>query len=266
MQPVIDAHLHIIDPAFPLTANDGYLPDPFAVADYRQRIAGLPDSVGMEVTGGAVVSGSSQGFDQTYLAAALEALGPGFVGVAQVPVSVTDAQIDALDAAGVRAVRFNLRRGGSAGIDDVEQLATRVWERAGWHAEFYLDARDLGELSPLLTRLPQVSIDHLGLSQAGYPQLLQLVEAGGKVKATGFGRVDLDPARALRQIAEANPQALMAGTDLPSTRAPRPFADEDLSLIRDVLTAEQAQAALWGNAAGLYLRTDHSGAASSELS
>lgn len=58
----------------------------------------------------------------------------------------------------------------------------------------------------------------------------------------------------------------MAGTDLPSTRAPRPFADEHLSLIRDVLTAEQAQAALWGNAAGLYLRTDHSGAASSELS
>ncbi|MBU8579831.1 amidohydrolase family protein [Brevibacterium luteolum] len=259
MQPVFDAHLHIIDPGFPLTDNDGYLPNPFTVADYRQRIAGLPASAGMEVVGGAVVSGSFQGFDQTHLVAALAALGPGFVGVTQVPVSVTDAEIDALDAAGVRAVRFNLRRGGSAGIEDAELLARRVWDRAGWHAEFYLDARDLGELSPLLTRLPQVSIDHLGLSQAGFPQLLRLAEAGAKVKATGLGRIDLDPAEALRQIAEANPQALMAGTDLPSTRAPRPFADEDLSLIRDVLTAEQAQAALWGNAAELYLRTRRPG-------
>lgn len=259
MQPVFDAHLHIIDPGFPLTANDGYLPDPFTAADYRQRIESLPDSVGMELTGGAVVSGSFQGFDQTYLVAALEALGPGFVGVTQVPVGATDAEIDALDAAGVRAVRFNLRRGGSAGIDEVEQLARRVWDRAGWHAEFYLDARALDELSPLLTRLPQVSIDHLGLSQAGFPQLLRLAAAGAKIKATGFGRIDLDPARALRQIAEANPQALMAGTDLPSTRAPRPFADDDLSLIRDVLTPDQAQAALWGNAAELYLRTSHPG-------
>ena len=259
MQPVFDAHLHIIDPGFPLIANDGYLPDPFTVADYRQRIKSLPAAAGMEVTGGAVVSGSFQGFDQTYLVAALAALGPGFVGVTQVPVSVTDAELDALDAAGVRAVRFNLRRGGSAGIDDVEQLATRVWDRAGWHAEFYLDAGDLGQLSPLLTRLPQVSIDHLGLSQAGFPQLLRLAEAGAKIKATGFGRIDLDPACALRQIAEANPQALMAGTDLPSTRAPRPFADDDLALIHQVLTPEQAQAALWRNAAELYLRTSHPG-------
>ncbi len=265
MQSVFDAHLHIIAPGFPLTANDGYLPEPFTVAGYRQRIAGLPVSAGMAVTGGAVVSGSFQGFDQTYLVTALAALGPGFVGVTQVPVSVTDAEIDALDAAGVRAVRFNLRRGGSAGIEDVEQLARRVWDRAGWHAEFYLDAEGLGELGPLLTRLPQVSIDHLGLSEAGFPQLLRLAEAGAKVKATGFGRVDLDPARALRQIAEANPTALMAGTDLPSTRAPRPFADADLSLIREALTAEQAHAALWSNAAGLYLRADHSGRICSDL-
>ncbi|MFL0575689.1 amidohydrolase family protein [Brevibacterium luteolum] len=259
MQPVFDAHLHIIDPGFPLTANDGYLPDPFTVADYRQRIAGLPASAGMEVVGGAVVSGSFQGFDQTHLVAALAALGPGFVGVTQVQVSVTDAEIDALDAAGVRAVRFNLRRGGSAGIEDAELLARRVWDRAGWHAEFYLDARDLSQLSPLLTRLPQVSIDHLGLSQAGFPQLLRLAEAGAKIKATGFGRIEFDPTGALRRIAEANPQALMAGTDLPSTRADRPFADDDLTLVRDVLTPAQTQAALWGNAAELYLRTRRPG-------
>ena len=30
-RPVFDAHLHIVDPRFPLVENNGYLPDPFTV-------------------------------------------------------------------------------------------------------------------------------------------------------------------------------------------------------------------------------------------
>ncbi|TFI05303.1 2-pyrone-4,6-dicarboxylate hydrolase, partial [Kocuria rhizophila] len=74
-QRVFDSHLHIIDPAHPLVENRGYLPEPFTVADYRRRVSGLG------IAGGAVVSGSFQGFDQGYLIEALRALGPGFVGV-----------------------------------------------------------------------------------------------------------------------------------------------------------------------------------------
>ena len=59
---VFDAHLHIIDPRFPLVASQGYVPEPFTVEDYRTRTAGLG------ITGGAVVSGSFQGFDQSYFA------------------------------------------------------------------------------------------------------------------------------------------------------------------------------------------------------
>src|SRR5690606_37210391 len=125
---MFDAHLHIIDPAHPLVENQGYLPEPFTVDDYRARTAHLP------IAGGAVVSGSFQGFDQGYLVAALEALGPTFVGVTQVPTDVSDAEIERLDAAGVRAVRFNVRRGGAAALDDLEALAHRVHDLAGWHA------------------------------------------------------------------------------------------------------------------------------------
>lgn len=32
-RPVFDAHLHIVDPLFPLVENNGYLPDPFTVDD-----------------------------------------------------------------------------------------------------------------------------------------------------------------------------------------------------------------------------------------
>ena len=31
---IFDAHLHIIDPAYPLVSNEGYLPDPYTVDDY----------------------------------------------------------------------------------------------------------------------------------------------------------------------------------------------------------------------------------------
>jgi hypothetical protein len=43
-----------------------------------------------------------------------------------------------------------------------------------------------------LSKLPQIVIDHLGMTQQGLPALLDLVDAGAKVKATGFGRVDID--------------------------------------------------------------------------
>ena len=203
--------------------------------------------------GGAVVSGSFQAFDQGYLVDALAQLGPGFAGVTQLPVEVEDQEIDRLHAAGVRAVRFNVARGGSAALDDLEHLAQRVHDRAGWHAELYIDARTIDDdLARRIAALPAVSIDHLGMHEDGLPQLLRLVEQGVKVKATGFGRIDMDPARTLAAIVDVDPTALMVGTDLPSTRARRPFRPEDLALIRDTLPTEHQSAVFWQNAAEFY--------------
>ncbi|GCD98663.1 amidohydrolase family protein [Embleya hyalina] len=243
---VFDAHLHIVDPRFPLVADHGYLPPTFTAVDYLAR------AVPLGVTGGAVVSGSFQGFDQTYLLDALARLGPAFVGVTRLPPEVSDRQITELDAAGVRAIRFNVRRGGSATLEHLDRLARRVHEIAGWHAELYLDARDLPDLLPVLTALPRVGIDHLGLSREGLPHLLRLVEHGARVKATGFGRVDADVAATLRAVAAVDPRALLAGTDLPSTRAPRPFRDTDLDLIADSVGPDLAAAVLYDNAHALY--------------
>ncbi len=78
---VFDAHFHIIDPQHPLVRNQGYLPEPFTCGEYRDACTAL----GLLVGGGAVVSGSFQAFDQGYLLAALAELGPGFVGVTQLP-------------------------------------------------------------------------------------------------------------------------------------------------------------------------------------
>lgn len=245
--PVFDSHLHIIDPAFPLISNQGYLPRPFSAADYRQAVHE------MEVVGGAVVSGSFQGHDSTYLEAALAVLGPGFVGVLQLPDEVPDAEIRRLDALGVRAVRFNLFRGVAADLSAMVRLARRVADLAGWHAELYLDAAELPDLAPTLAQLPRIVVDHLGLTRAGLPHLLRLVAAGAWVKATGFGRLDYCADEALVRIHAENPGALLFGTDLPSTRAARPYSHLDLDLIAHTLgTGEALERVLYDNAIALY--------------
>ncbi len=245
--PIFDAHLHIIDKRFPLIENQGYLPPEFTCDDYLTRMAG------QHLVGGAVVSGSFQGFDQTYLLAALAQLGPSFVGVTQLPASVSDEELRHLDAAGVRAVRFNLKRGGSEDVKHLESFAHRAHELVGWHAELYVDSAELPTLRHTLLELPAVSIDHLGLSHAGFGTLLELAAAGVRVKATGFGRVDFDVPSALRELYAANPSALMFGSDLPSTRAPRAYRDEDIDIIVAALGVEGATRVLWRNASELYL-------------
>lgn len=243
---LFDSHFHIIDPRFPIVANQGYLPDPFTITAYRQQ------TTAFQVIGGAVVSGSFQGYDQTYLLEALSQLGPDFVGVTQLPATVTDEEILSLHKAGVRAVRFNIRRGGNEVLKHLEQLARRVSALAGWHAEIYIDAQDLPALLPLLSSLPRICIDHLGLSRAGFKHLLQLVEQGAYVKASGFGRVDFDVAEALQAISAINPQALLFGTDLPCPRAPRPFRASDITLIMETLNEQISQQVLYANAIALY--------------
>lgn len=243
---LFDAHLHIIDPRFPLFPNNGYTPEAFTCADYLERMRNYRS------VGGAIVSGSFQAFDQSYLLAALETLGPGFVGVTQLPATVSDEQILHLHDRGVRAVRFNLKRGGSEDVAHLSSMAHRVYALVGWHVELYVDSCELEELFPSLVRLPSISIDHLGLSKIGFNNLLALVERGAKVKATGFGRVDFDVAKALKAIYSANPEALMFGTDLPSTRAPIPYRNSDFLLLMDTLDETAARRVLSENALSFY--------------
>jgi predicted TIM-barrel fold metal-dependent hydrolase len=244
--PLFDSHFHIIDRCFPLTPNNGYLPDNLTCSDYRAQVAKY------DLRGGAIVSGSFQAFDQSYLLNALHSLGPLFVGVTQLPATVSDQEILDLDSAGVRALRFNHKRGGSEDVRHLDAMARRVHELAGWHVELYADSRELDGLYDTLVSLPSCSIDHLGLSKEGFGTLLKLAGRGVRVKATGFSRVDFDVPTALKQLYEANPACLMFGTDLPSTRAPRPYADSDFLLVAETLGDEAARAVFFDNAAVFY--------------
>lgn len=245
---LFDAHFHIINPQYPLTENNGYLPPPFTIDDYIKATAFY------EIIGGAVVSGSFQAFDQEYLIDALNKLGKNFVGVANIPVTITDEELDRLNNANIVAVRFNVKRGGSEKIEHIEKLSNRLFHKYGWHTELYIDSKNLGDLKSVLHSIPKFSIDHLGLSESGLDDLYYWVEKGAKVKATGFGRIDFDPIPVMKKIYSINPNALMFGTDLPSTRAKVPFSDKDVEVIRDNFSTDELERIFYKNALEFYHR------------
>ncbi len=245
---IFDAHFHIIDFDYSITENQGYLPPSYVVSDYQKQTNDY------NVLGGAIVSASFQGFDQGYLLHALKKMGPAFCGVTQLPYTVTDDEIINLHNKGIRALRFNVKRGGSESIRKLDYLARRVYELAGWHCELYMDAKKLPEITTIIEGLPAVSIDHLGLSEEGLPYLLKLVDKGVRVKATGFGRVTMNIENALKSIYRANPDALMFGTDLPSTRAKRPFQYADIELIQHIFDKEAVQKILYTNGLKWYFK------------
>ncbi|MBE7347639.1 amidohydrolase family protein [Staphylococcus epidermidis] len=236
-----DAHLHIIDYEYQINENNGYMP-----LEYKSEVNSL------NIIGGAIVSGSFQGFDQSYLIDTLNKLNGNYVGVTQLPHSVTDDELIFLNNQGVSGLRFNVKRGGSEDLSKLEYFANRVNEVVGWHTELYIDSKKLSDIKTTIKKLPAVSIDHLGLSKEGLPHMLDLVEQGVKVKATGFSRTDLDIPNTLRSIYNINPEALMFGTDLPSTRAPYRFNENDIQIIENNFTNEECENIFYKNATKWY--------------
>lgn len=239
---IFDSHFHIINPKYPLFENNGYLPPNFTVKDYHTKVKDH------NIKGGAVVSGSFQAFDQGYLVDALKKLGEGFVGVANIPIDINRSELDRLNESRIVAVRFNLKRGGSESIENMEKLSKQLFDDYGWHTELYVDSIALKELKPKLQNLHGFSIDHLGLSKSGLTDLFYWAEKGAKIKATGFGRIDFDPIPVMKKIYGINPGSLMFGTDLPSTRAQTPFSKRDIDLIKNNFTIDEQNRIFFENA------------------
>jgi predicted TIM-barrel fold metal-dependent hydrolase len=122
---LFDSHCHIIDHRFPIVPNQGYTPPNFPLEDYLAKVKPLG------VVAGAVVSGSFQANDQTYLEDILPKLGSGWVGVTQIPNDHPDAEIARLGKLGIRAVRFNVFRGRIDNVDEIVALSTRCYSVAG---------------------------------------------------------------------------------------------------------------------------------------
>lgn len=253
MQKIFDSHFHIIDSKFPLVENQGFVPDYYTANDYLKELK----EMSIEVTGGAIVSGSFQGYHQDYFAEAISELGSNFVGITQLPFDTTDEDILKLNDVGIKGIRFNLYRGLSSTPKEIKDLSERVYQLCNWKTELYLNLQTIDkEIEELMFTLPKVSIDHLGMHKCSIEKLKKIVNADIPIRLTGFGRVgyERDEIRELITILYSeNPSSLIFGSDLPSTRANYRFSTKDIQLIKETVGSEAQDKIFFQNGESWYL-------------
>ena len=156
----VDAHCHVFGPGarFPYAAERRYTPCDAP----KTKLWGLRDYLGFDRN--VIVQATCHGADNRALVDALLTSQGRARGVATVAASVTDRELAALDAAGVRGVRFNFVRRlvDTTPREVLLQMARRV-APLGWHVVIYFEAAELPELYDFFASLPTtVVVDHMG--------------------------------------------------------------------------------------------------------
>ena len=253
---VFDAHFHIIDYKYLIQENNGFKPDEFTYSDYDEKTR----KMGLDIEGGAIISGSFQGLDTKYLDVIKkikEQDGKSdFVGVINLPPDINYKQVLTLNELGVTGARFNIFRGNATSVDQLVDIANRLYELVGWHVEIQINPDELELIKPQLLSIPRLSIDHVGLRKSALKHLYELAEAGVKIKALGFGRLDFDPIEPLKKIHQINENCLMFGTDLPSTRVDpdKVFSEKDIQKMANAFTEHELKRILYENAYDWYIK------------
>jgi 2-pyrone-4,6-dicarboxylate lactonase len=155
----VDAHCHVFGPMaeFPFSAAAKYLP-----ADAGpDMLFALRDHLGFARN--VIVQASCHGTDNAATLSAIAKSGGKARGVAVVDPSTSAADLAALDAGGMRGIRFNFlkRLVDNAPKDRFLEVARRLPK--GWHVVIYFESDILEELRPFIAALPvPVVVDHMG--------------------------------------------------------------------------------------------------------
>ena len=163
----VDAHCHVFGPGaqFPYAPERRYTPCDAPHA----KLFGLRDFLGFERN--VLVQATCHGADNRALVDALRAAEGRARGVATVAAGITDGELVALDAAGVRGVRFNFVRRlvDTTPREVLLQIAQRL-APLGWHVVIYFEAAELPELYGFFASLPTtVVVDHMGRPEVTLP-------------------------------------------------------------------------------------------------
>jgi D-galactarolactone isomerase len=166
---------------------------------------------------------------------ALKQLGPNARGVAIVSPAITDAELKALDAGGIRGIRFSLTSGrpgaaSTATPEVIEALSKRV-DALGWHVQFNTTAEQIVASQDLLSRLVSpIVLDHMGhipqpagLDHPGVAIIRRLIDKGRtwvKLSVTYDSSKDgppgyADVGRVAQAYVKAAPERLVWGSNWP---------------------------------------------------
>jgi 2-pyrone-4,6-dicarboxylate lactonase len=224
----VDAHCHVFGPQaqFPFSAKAKYLPQdagPDALFALRTRL-GFARNV--------IVQASCHGTDNAATLNGIAVSGGTCRGVAVVDPAISDAELDALHAGGIRGVRFNFlkRLVDDAPKDKFLDVAQRI-ARLNWHVVVYFEADILEEMKPFLAAIPvPIVIDHMGRPDvrqgpdgADMTAFRALLDSRDDIwtKVTCPDRLDpagppyADFVSAVRPLVEAYPDRVLWGTDWP---------------------------------------------------
>jgi len=156
----VDAHCHVFGPGdrFPFAPERKYTPCDAS----RDQLWALRDFLGFSRN--VIVQATCHGADNRALVDALQHSNGLARGVATVKRDVSDDELHALHAAGVRGVRFNFvkRLVDALPTDSLQEIAQRI-KPLGWHIVIYFESQELPELYDFFTALPTtVVVDHMG--------------------------------------------------------------------------------------------------------
>ncbi len=225
----VDAHCHVFGPGsrFPYAPERKYTPCDAS----REHLWALRDFLGFERN--VIVQATCHGADNRALIDALQNAAGRARGVATVSADVSDAELWALDAAGVRGVRFNFVRRlvDTTPREVLLQIAQRVCP-LGWHVVIYFEAVDLPEFYDFFASLPTtVVVDHMGRPDLGKsvdgadfglflrllrecPNIWSKVSCPDRLSVSGPPHYD-DFVPFAQRVVETFPDRVLWGTDWP---------------------------------------------------
>ena len=228
-QDACDCHTHIFGEAqrFPFAPERTYTPGPASVAQLRALHCALQTSRVV------VVQPSVYGTDNACTLDAIRQLGTSARGIAVIDDQTPDSILDEMHRTGIRGVRLNLQTEGISDPALARQRFQRVAARLsglGWHIQLYTQPSLIEAISDLVmaTEVPVV-FDHfggaqasLGIHQAGFPALLNLVRTGKayvKISAPYLVSAQApdypDIAPLAKALIAANPQRMLWGSNWP---------------------------------------------------
>jgi predicted TIM-barrel fold metal-dependent hydrolase len=224
-----DSHSHIFcDPQrFPFWTGRTYTPEAASVRE------SLTLHRTLHMTRIVVVNSLVYGADNSCMLDALRQFGNRARGIALIDDTTPDAELDSLQATGVRGIRLNFVDLGTPDAAAVRQrFQTAVKRIAGrnWHVQIYSNLTVVEALANEVMKAPiPVVFDHfagarasLGVGQPGFDVLANLVRAGkAYIKLSAAYRISErapdypDAAPLAAALISANPQRVLWGTDWP---------------------------------------------------
>lgn len=250
-----DTHVHMMASDFPLSDKRGEDPAPGTFEDWAVRLETHLDTFGLDRV--VLVHAIMFGLDNAVTLAAVKRMGERARGIALISDDISETDLDAFAAGGVRGVRLNLINGGALSWDGVQAMAPRLAAR-DMHVQILLNAdRHMTDLAAGVRALPvPVVVDHVGWpdvgagpDEPGFETLRQLVADGAAhVKLSAFNRFCDVPYDAVAghvaALAQANPEGCVWASDWPHIAlggADQPDTGALLNTFLDVVTNAATQ-------------------------